>query len=1319
MSSADRKRARRVVLFVALLALAGLFATLPAAASAAPQALWQRCDGGAEDLQCLIPRGIGVNRATGHVYLADSANSRIVELTAWGELVRAWGWGVADGGEELQVCTVAASCQEGLRGGGRGELVRPQGVAVDANGNVYVAEGDFNNRRVQKFDSEGHFLLMIGGKVNKTKVEEGKPESEQNLCPIAPTDVCQAATEGSGNGQFGTWVAGSFIAPAPAPANLLYVGDQGRIQVFNPNGTFKENFPDPDGTLAKGTVQSLAVNPSPASGTLYVAFEGKDDVQRWKPNGEKLEPPIIVKAPKALAVDAGGALANLYVASGSSSPLIRKFNSSLLEVESWGQEEPPAPRLADSTGIAAGSACFKSPAKKADVYVSDTGPSFVRAYGPVPDKLELCPKPVYPPRILSQFTLSATTDSAAVRASIDPRFDAGTTYFVQYANAACLEGIGGWAEPCVKEQPAPPGLALGAGVIDFPFSTAKVFLRELEPGTDYRYRFAAESGGGSVFGVGGEVGADGEDATFRTFAPHQPGSACPDALRIGPAAALPDCRAYELVSPVDKEGADIIVPNEPNFRLASVDRSAASGERFTYSARKAFGDSPSATYAPQYLASRRERGQAGEGWSTHAISPPRAELSLGTPPLAGADTEFKAFSEDLCSAWLIRDDTVAPPLAPSAPTGTQVPYKRSNCGPGADSYEALLTTAPHRPQVGLELEGLSSDGTRAFYSANDTLLPGVPDPVSGSSFERALYESFGGSVQPGAAVCRLPGGTMSKTCSAGTAHAATPENRITTVAGAVSGDGSRVYWSSSYKAPAKLFVRVNPSEAQSALANGNATGKGTLSAGSDEITGVTSESGAFAVGQGIVAETQATAGGGIPYGTTIVAVEGSTLRLSAVASGSGAVVPIEAFSACTQPALACTLPVSGGKAQFWAASADGSRAIFTGGVLNVDSVNSADLFEFDLEAALKGEAGAERLIAGKVAGVMGASADASRIYFISAEALSGEEENSEGDVAQPGAPNLYLYEAGEGGEFSFIATLAKADAVAQSDNPFDWPSPVSVLPATHSARVTPDGETLAFMAVGTPTGADNVDVNSGEADSEVYRYSARSGKLECVSCNPSGARPAGRNVTVRLKEFWAAGRLPNPENQHYAQRALSEDGGRLFFESFEPLVSADTNRKQDVYEWEAVGSGSCMESSPAFSPPNGGCVSLISSGESPEDSDFLDADATGDEVFFRTGSNLVPKDPGLFDVYDARVDGGFPEAQVKAPCEGEACQSPPPAPEDPTPSSETFLGPGNHAAARCAKGKQRVVRHGKARCVAKKGKGKGGRQRHSHRRAKR
>jgi hypothetical protein len=250
------------------------------------------------------------------------------------------------------------------------------------------------------------------------------------------------------------------------------------------------------------------------------------------------------------------------------------------------------------------------------------------------------------------------------------------------------------------------------------------------------------------------------------------------------------------------------------------------------------------------------------------------------------------------------------------------------------------------------------------------------------------------------------------------------------------------------------------------------------------------------------------------------------------------------------------------------------------------------------------------------------------------------------------------------------------------------------------------------------TGFDNTDAAKGKPDVEVFTYEA-GGALRCVSCNPSGGRPVGREMgrpylPVRASDVetgvFAAAYIATWEHPLYASNVLSDDGGRLFFNSNDALLPRDTNGAQDVYEWEAPGSGSCTKASSSYKPSNGGCLYLISSGESSFESEFWEASPDGDDVFFTTEESLLPQDPGLFDLYDARVGGGFAQPIVKEPCEGEACQSPPPPPPFGTPASSTFSGPGDpkpQSPKRCRKGKRKVRRHGKVRCVKKKKNGHG------------
>ena len=308
---------------------------------------------------------------------------------------------------------------------------------------------------------------------------------------------------------------------------------------------------------------------------------------------------------------------------------------------------------------------------------------------------------------------------------------------------------------------------------------------------------------------------------------------------------------------------------------------------------------------------------------------------------------------------------------------------------------------------------------------------------------------------------------------------------------------------------------------------------------------------------------------------------------------------------------------AGGGGAFQAASGDGGVAYF---------LASGHLWRF-----LAGSGSASDLTpAGGVSGVLGVSTDGSYLYY---QTTSG----------------LFAWHNGS------VTEAAAGDDAA---------TPSSYPPATGSARVSANGDALAFVSEAPLTGFDNTDQESGQADSEVYLYEAGADRLRCVSCNPTGARPLG---SASIPAPYANGALAG-SLRAYKPRALSADGRRVFFDSADALVLGDTNNQPDAYQWEASGSGTCA------SPE--GCLALLSSGRDGSPSSFIDASADGSDVYFRTERSLVPEDPGAFDLYDARVGGGFPPPLVPIPCNGDACQSLPPEPGDRAITS-LVAGPGN------------------------------------------
>jgi NHL repeat len=326
----------------------------------------------------------------------------------------------------------------------------------------------------------------------------------------------------------------------------------------------------------------------------------------------------------------------------------------------------------------------------------------------------------------------------------------------------------------------------------------------------------------------------------------------------------------------------------------------------------------------------------------------------------------------------------------------------------------------------------------------------------------------------------------------------------------------------------------------------------------------------------------------------------------------------------------------GGGGQFMTAATDGSVVFFTDGdgaglTSNTMTGSGNNLYEYNVATGKLTDLTGNQSSA-VVDGVLGASSDGSFVYFVAEGALTGT------TGATSGQENLYVE---HNGTTTFVATLSGSDSS-------DWNS-------QGTARVTPDGTHLAFDSVQSLTGFDNTDANTGSPDTEVFLYDATSSTLACASCNPTGVRPIGSSSLDPIE-----GGLLGGGNQ-YLQHNLSDDGSRLFFDSNDALSPRDTNGKQDVYEYE------------------NGQPHLISTGTGGSNSIFLDASSSGNDVFFITRDQLVRQDTdGQNDLYDARVNGGFPTPPPTPPCTGDACKpGTTPPPSAPTLATISFVGPGN------------------------------------------
>src|SRR5215831_12711115 len=644
---------------------------------------------------------------------------------------------------------------------------------------------------------------------------------------------------------------------------------------------------------------------------------------------------------------------------------------------------------------------------------------------------------------------------------------------------------------------------------------------------------------------------------------------------------LPDCRAYEMVSPANKKGGDVMADT------ARV-RAAISGNAVQFSSLTAFGDALGTGIGTDYIAERT--GTPGSsGWATHGITPPVPPLSFEAAGLF-QDTVYQAeFSEDLSKGVVHSYNPLT--SDPNVANVANLYLREDALTPGAGSYTLLTActgcTTPLKDLHGLDnphVAGATPNLEHIVFEDWEQLTPDAPpEPASCVEGEEHcrpdLYEWDQGTLR---FVGILPDGSAAPRSTAGQGA-----NQLIYTPATISADGSKVFFTvppTNFSTEGDLYMRVNH--------------------------------------------------------TTTVQLNASE----------------RTDCADHNPCSGIPEPDPGGHlpAEFRDASADGSKVFFVDGEQLTDESGSGDLYVYDTTLPVSDPNHLRKVFTdqqpadggGPTDSVLGTSSDGSYLYFTNRSALL------------PGQPHLPLTDtdlyAWHNGTVTFIGSV-DANVPLNDNLNHLWLGGLD-------ARVTPDGHTLLFTAWdGTGlTGYNHggtcfsISVAGQGPCSELYRYDADTGHLTCVSCNPTGA-PATSDATFIIKEG-----VGGAQTTSHLNHPMTDDGKHIFFETGERLLPAqDVNGKaSDVYEWTAEGVSGCSSASSGFSARDEGCLSLISSGKSPDGSHFLEATPSGSEVFFTTDQQLLGWDQDTnYDLYDARIGGGFAEPPVPATeCSGEACQ---------------------------------------------------------------
>jgi DNA-binding beta-propeller fold protein YncE len=268
-----------------------------------------------------LPTGVAVD-ATGNTYVADFSNDMIRKITPAGVVTTLAGSGTA--GSTNGTGTTAS-------------FWSPQGVAVDASGNVYVA--DKGNNMIRKITPAGvvttlatSFNWPAGVAVDASGNVYVADRSNNMIREITPagvvTTLAGSGTAGSTNG---TGTAASFYSPfgvAVDATGNVYVAEWGNnmIRKITPAGVVT--------TLATGfnLPTGVAVD---ATGNVYVANQNSNMISKITPAGvvttlagsgtagstNGTGTTASFNGPSGVAVDASG---NVYVADANNN-MIRKI----------------------------------------------------------------------------------------------------------------------------------------------------------------------------------------------------------------------------------------------------------------------------------------------------------------------------------------------------------------------------------------------------------------------------------------------------------------------------------------------------------------------------------------------------------------------------------------------------------------------------------------------------------------------------------------------------------------------------------------------------------------------------------------------------------------------------------------------------------------------------------------------------------------------------------------------------------------------------------------------------------------------------------
>jgi hypothetical protein len=807
--AARTSQRRRSALATLLLACVLVLALGGAQAQAAPKGVVSFFGAaGTGAGQFSTPRGVAVNESTGHLYVVDSVNHRVQEFDVFSNFVRAWGYGVVTGTAAFEVCNAPGPCRAGITGPGAGQLATPQGIAVDQDsGDVYVTNQ--NNRRIDKFDSSGNFLFAFGWGVDtgaavletcttastcqagttgagagqfattlsghvavdprngdvvvadpgNRRVQKfdssgahlfafgwGVDTGAATLETCTTASACQAGTSGAGAGQF---VAAQPTRVAVDSTGSIYTVEGGtnrRVQKFNAAATSSGVF-----AAAHASGTSSATTPTD------VAVDSANDHVLVAKDGQVLELDIAGGLVETHGAGSGlPAVNGMAVDSSTDRIYLTPVAPQANRIFVLGEITPPSATIAPSSDVTATSATFHGT-------VNPNGGSLTTGYHfeysddggltwtsvPIPDVdvgngtadvpvseavTGLEPNTDYQVRLVASRPFAGGSDTSAVDTfttdpapptisgvgarevtdttavlggRVDPNHSQTTYHFeygtdTSYGNSTAVDSAGSGARSVAVSKA----------------------ITGLQPSTEYHFRLVATNAAGVT---------EGADHTFTTDAdPPQPSG-----------------RAYEMVSPLDKNGGDIVrdLPDVSPPLVRYQTGAAASGDAVAYISRANFGDLGSGAALfniPNYLARRGD-----DGWMTEGIVPPVDDDFAGGQVQA---PRVSGLALDASRSFSVSGARLTPEA--ERLNGSHGLYMRSAGQPADQRY--TLISAPSDtldPDTNVSFfaqrftwEASTPDARHVVFTSTRQLLPGAPDDRQSGS-PNAVYEWADGTLR--------------------------------------------------------------------------------------------------------------------------------------------------------------------------------------------------------------------------------------------------------------------------------------------------------------------------------------------------------------------------------------------------------------------------------------------------------------------------------------------------------------------------------------------------------------------------------------------